>query len=116
MYDKNFWERANISQLCKFIRYGAIDLKPEEAGSFEERYKKYNQNFNEGIYKFRDLILKTNWDLIKSEVERNMKTEYMYDDLLHAQGDLSDLAFEVGVTIGIELGQELKKNKKAVSY
>lgn len=109
MYDQDFWERVNVSQLCKFIRHGTEDVYPEE-GTFEERYQKYSKAFNAGLHQFRDSVLKTDWNFIKNDTERDIKTEDMYDDLIHAQGNLSDLAFEVGMTIGFLFSQKLFQN------
>lgn len=109
MYDQDFWKRANTSQLCKFIQHGAEDLNPEE-GTFAERYEKYSKAFNASLYQFRDSVLKTNWNSMKNDTERNIKTECLYDNLLHSQGELSDLAFEVGITIGFQFSQKMFQN------
>ena len=42
MYDKAFWNRVSIQQLCDFMKTGT-ERGLQEPGTLEKRYQRYNQ-------------------------------------------------------------------------
>jgi hypothetical protein len=105
MYDADFWERASITQLVEFIKNGTESCKTD-TGTYEERQQRYSKAFIASLYQFRDMVLKTDWETIEDDHDRDSKTESMYGDIMQAYSDQIDLAFEVGVVVGFQLGQE----------
>jgi hypothetical protein len=102
MYGEDFWERVNLQQMREFFQNGT-EKTEIETGNFEARYKTYTKAFTEGLHKYRDLVLATDWESIKDDEARKMKGEDLFSQTLEYQGELEDLSFEVGMVVGFRL-------------
>lgn len=108
MYGKHFWERVNLQQMRAFFQHGAENTE-YEAGNFEVRYKACAKAYIEGLHKYRDLVLATDWETMKDEATRRVKGEELYSEAFEFHGELEDLSFEVGMAVGFRLCLQLSE-------
>lgn len=106
MYDTDYQSRVDIQQICAFFKVGA-ETHDIKNGTAKDRSLKYSRAFGAGMRIFRDRVLAFDWETIEDENRRNMKTEDLFVEALHASGDLSDLAYEMGFRAGLTIGRQL---------
>ena len=51
MYDKAFWNRVSIQQLCDFMKTGT-ERGLQEPGTLEKRYQRYNQALTAELHRY----------------------------------------------------------------
>ena len=61
MYDKEYWERVNFTQICEFLRTGGQTLR-SDIGTPEERYLCHSKAFITGMKLYKDRILAFDWN------------------------------------------------------
>ncbi|MCL2851885.1 MAG: hypothetical protein FWE20_02450 [Defluviitaleaceae bacterium] len=108
MYDKEFWKRTCIRQIFEFIRTGGEMISNDaKESTAEDRHKYYTTSFLRGMHLARDRIIAFDWNSVGNEFEKSRKTDEMFDELLNASSELSDLAFEVGFISGAKICDEV---------
>ena len=62
MYEKDFFERLNLQQLCAFLRTGGrLSPKAVEHGTLWERIRRAEDAWEAAMKAYRDKILTTDW-------------------------------------------------------
>lgn len=106
MYDADYQSRIDLQQICSFFKVGAETFELQE-GTPKDRHLKYSRAFGAGMRSFRDRVLAFDWETVRNGNDRDMKTEDMFVEALHASGDLSELAYEMGFRAGLTIGRQL---------
>ena len=111
MYGKDFWKRTGISHIFEFIRTGgeltSVDIKERTA---EDRHKDYTTSLLYGMRLARDRIIAFDWSSLgDDEAKKANHTDEMFDELMGASCQLSDLAFEMGFISGIKISNEMNQ-------
>ena len=63
MYEKDFFDRLNLQQLCAFLRTGGrLSPKAVEHGTLWERIRRAEDAWEAAMKEYRDKILTTDWN------------------------------------------------------
>lgn len=104
MYVK-MWDRAKIIKIGDFIRTG--EAMPDcDKQTMEERRKQYLAEFYEGLRSYKNEVLAYDWSKCKTETEIKDMESVFYEDAAIATMQLHDLAFDMGLQIGMFLRSE----------
>ena len=104
MYGKDFFDRANIQQICEFLRYG--ELVEMEQGDLEARYRIHENNLIQGLRQYRKDILEADWSG-PSEASLLVQEEALYQEILTEISALETITFEAGFLAGCKLSHAL---------
>lgn len=104
MYGKDFFDRANIQQICEFLRYG--ELVKMEQGDLEARYRIHEKNLLQGLRQYRKDVLDADWTNF-SESKLLFQEEALYQDILDEISALETVTFEAGFLAGYKLSHSL---------
>lgn len=100
MYGKDFFDRANIQQICEFLRYG--ELVTMEQGDLEARYRIHEKKLLQGLRQYRKDGLDADWTNF-SESKLLFQEETLYQDILDEISALETITFEAGFLAGCKL-------------
>lgn len=104
MYGKDCFDRANIQQICEFLRYG--ELVTMEPGDLETRYRIHEKELLQGLQQYRKDVLAADWtDLPESTLL--LQEEALYQDILDEMSALETVTFEAGFLAGYKFSQSL---------
>lgn len=103
IYD-DIWERANVESIGDFLLTGELPPKQEKE-KMEDRHKQFKKDFYEGLRSLRDSTISFDWDSCNEE-EKEMKSEKFWENAAIACMELHDLAFSMGLQVGLSLRLE----------
>ena len=107
MYEKDFFERLNLQQLCAFLRTGRrLSPKAVEHGTLWERIRRAEDAWEAAMKAYRDKILTTDWSDLPPRGEAAVLEE-LQGGIMDAECRLESLYFEAGFHAGIRIGWEL---------
>ena len=107
MYEKDFFERLNLQQLCAFLRTGGrLSPKAVEHGTLWERIRRAEDAWEAAMKAYRDKILTTDWSDLPPRGEAAVLEE-LQGGIMDAECRLESLYFEAGFHAGIRIGWEL---------
>ena len=116
MYGKEFWKRTSINHILEFIRTGSELCEDTKKGTPEERHKHNTTSLLHGMYLTRDRIIAFDWSSVDNDaVKKANITDEMFEEVMNASGELSDLAFEMGLISGFSICYEIQQNIKEKS-
>lgn len=99
--------RSDLNSLVHFMLYAAERTQVADAGTVDERRKKYDDDFFDTFEKFCKEAKSSSWKNL-SEEEIENKLGAVWDGLLSARGSLLELYFEMGVRVAFALAQDLE--------
>lgn len=107
MYEKDFFERLNLQQLCAFLRTGGrLSPKAVEHGTLWERIRRAEDAWEAAMKAYRDKILTTDCSDLPPRGEAAVLEE-LQGGIMDAECRLESLYFEAGFHAGIRIGWEL---------
>lgn len=113
MYEKDFFERLNLQQLCAFLRTGGrLSPKAVEHGTLWERIRRAEDAWEAAMKAYRDKILTTDWSDLPPRGEAAVLEE-LQGGIMDAECRLESLYFEAGFHAGIRIGWELARRPGA---
>lgn len=111
MYERNFFDRLHIQQVCEFFRTGGEKLPgTEEEGSLEDRLYRAEQSWRRAMETYRKNVLSAEWEN-KTLSEQGFLDEELQQDVLAAEERQKAVSFEAGFLAGIRLGWELSAGR-----
>ena len=115
MYEKDFFERLNLQQLCAFLRTGGrLSPKAVEHGTLWERIRRAEDAWEAAMKAYRDKILTTDWSDLPPRGEAAVLEE-LQGGIMDAECRLESLYFEAGFHAGIRIGWELAAAQEALT-
>jgi len=112
MYGKEFWKRTRINHILEFIQTGG-ELLCEDAkkGTPEERHAHYTTSLFHGMALTRDRITTFDWNNLGDDEAKKADITYeMFEEIMNASYELSDLAFEMGLISGLNICFEINQS------
>lgn len=107
MYEKSFFQRVHLQQICEFLRTGGEKVPgTEEEGSLDDRLYRAEQSWRQAMAAYRENVLAAQWEN-KTLSEQGFLDEALQQDILAAEERQRAVYFEAGFLAGIRLGWEL---------
>lgn len=107
MYEKSFFQRVHLQQICEFFRTGGGKVPgTEEEGTLEDRFYRAEQSWRQAMAAYRKNVLAAQWEN-KTLSEQGFLDEELQQDILAAEERQRAVYFEAGFLAGIRLGWEL---------
>lgn len=104
MYEKDFFERLNLQQLCAFLRTGGrLSPKAVEHGTLWERIRRAEDAWEAAMKAYRDKILTTDWSDLPPRGEAAVLEE-LQGGIMDAECRLESLYFEAGFPASASAG------------
>ena len=107
MYEKDFFDRLNLQQLCAFLRTGGrLSPKAVEHGTLWERIRRAEDAWEAAMKAYRDKILTTDWSDLPPRGEA-AALQPLPRGHISAPTRLEALSYAAGFLTGIRIGWEL---------
>lgn len=111
MYEKSFFQRVHLQQICEFFRTGGGKVPgTEEEGTLEDRFYRAEQSWRQAMAAYRKNVLAAQWEN-KTLSEQGFLDEELQQDILAAEERQRAVYFEAGFLAGIRLGWELSAGR-----
>ena len=85
MYEKSFFQRVHLQQICEFFRTGGGKVPgTEEEGTLEDRFYRAEQSWRQAMAAYRKNVLAAQWEN-KTLSEQGFLDEELQQDILAAE-------------------------------